>query len=216
MYKLVATPPSRTLEITQFKPQLRCVCVHVQSSVIQNVDVFAACALKDPNGQVVTLSHELAVRYVRRDIRKLSDSQRRAFFSAARVLYDLSTEEGASKYGQDFRSISHFVALHLEASVSPTCAILTEWSSLILPRPTPFKVPNKHHDQLHDGMGFLTQHMSVTNEFERALQIVDPTVSVPYWDFTQVHQFQRACVCLSKLNIWRHAGFFDGGQQGQI
>ena len=41
-------------------------------------------------------------------------------------------------------------------------------------------------DHLHDGMGFLTQHVALTNEFERALQAVDGAASVPYWDYTFV------------------------------
>jgi len=46
-------------------------------------------------------------------------------------------------------------------------------------------VPDKYHDHLHDGLGFLTQHMSLTNEYELALQSVNPSVAMPYWDFTQ-------------------------------
>ena len=33
-------------------------------------------------------------------------------------------------------------------------------------------------------MGFLTQHVKMTNLFEAAVQAVDPSVSLPYWDFT--------------------------------
>jgi hypothetical protein len=39
-------------------------------------------------------------------------------------------------------------------------------------------------DHLHDGMGFFTGHNAITIEFEKALQVVDPSVSVPYWDYT--------------------------------
>lgn len=38
---------------------------------------------------------------------------------------------------------------------------------------------------MHDGMGFVTQHIAITNEFEAALQLINPSVSMPYWDFTQ-------------------------------
>lgn len=48
-------------------------------------------------------------------------------------------------------------------------------------------IPNKHHDFLHDGLGFLSQHMALTNEYEAALQVVNPSVALPYWDFTQVY-----------------------------
>lgn len=33
-------------------------------------------------------------------------------------------------------------------------------------------------------MGFLTGHNALTLEFEKNLRLVDPAVSVPYWDYT--------------------------------
>lgn len=33
-------------------------------------------------------------------------------------------------------------------------------------------------------MGFLPQHVKMTNLFEQAMQAVDPSVALPYWDFT--------------------------------
>jgi len=33
-------------------------------------------------------------------------------------------------------------------------------------------------------MGFFTGHNAITIEFEQVLQLVDPTVTVPYWDYT--------------------------------
>ena len=47
-------------------------------------------------------------------------------------------------------------------------------------------VPDKFHDRMHDGMGFMTQHFALTNQYEMALQAVNPTVALPYWDYTQV------------------------------
>ena len=34
------------------------------------------------------------------------------------------------------------------------------------------------------GNGFLAQHIKMTNFFEDVLQLIDPSVSLPYWDFT--------------------------------
>ena len=33
-------------------------------------------------------------------------------------------------------------------------------------------------------MGFLTSHSLTTNTFEFSLQLVNPKLTVPYWDFT--------------------------------
>lgn len=43
---------------------------------------------------------------------------------------------------------------------------------------------NQQCDHMHDGMGFFTQHLGLTLEFEQALQTINPLVTVPYWDFT--------------------------------
>ena len=29
-----------------------------------------------------------------------------------------------------------------------------------------------------------SQHMAITSDYERALQAMDPQVSIPYWDYT--------------------------------
>ncbi|CAN0521025.1 unnamed protein product, partial [Scytosiphon promiscuus] len=36
----------------------------------------------------------------------------------------------------------------------------------------------------HDGLGFLVSHTLTTNTFEFSLQLVNPKLTVPYWDFT--------------------------------
>lgn len=38
--------------------------------------------------------------------------------------------------------------------------------------------------QFHDGLGFLTSHALLANTFESNLQLVDPKLTLPYWDFT--------------------------------
>ncbi|CAM9196451.1 unnamed protein product, partial [Heterosigma akashiwo] len=39
-------------------------------------------------------------------------------------------------------------------------------------------------DHLHLGRGFLFNHVGITLEMEQALQVVDPALSIPFWDFT--------------------------------
>ena len=39
-------------------------------------------------------------------------------------------------------------------------------------------------DHIHEGLGFLTQHTKLSNMFELAMQAVDPSVTLPYWDYT--------------------------------
>ena len=35
-----------------------------------------------------------------------------------------------------------------------------------------------------EGSGFLTHHLALTNTFEASLRAIDPSVTLPYWDFT--------------------------------
>ena len=37
---------------------------------------------------------------------------------------------------------------------------------------------------MHDGLGFLTQHIALSLAFEQSMQAVNPRVALPYWDFT--------------------------------
>ena len=39
-------------------------------------------------------------------------------------------------------------------------------------------------DHWHDGAGFVTSHIAVSLMFEQSLQSVNPSISLPYWDFT--------------------------------
>lgn len=76
------------------------------------------------------------------------------------MLWEYSTEEGRAIYGDKFTSIQSFVEEHSIASNDIMC------------------------DGFHEGTGFLTRHFALTNSFEAAVRAVDPSVTLPYWDFT--------------------------------
>ncbi len=48
----------------------------------------------------------------------------------------------------------------------------------------PVPVPSPPCPQFHDGMGFLTTHSMLSNTFEYSLQLVNPKLTLPYWDWT--------------------------------
>lgn len=56
-------------------------------------------------------------RYVRRDIRKLNAADLNAVMEAMHIVYTLSKEEGVATYGEEYKSIGHFVTLHLSNSI---------------------------------------------------------------------------------------------------
>ncbi|CBJ34261.1 hypothetical protein Esi_1792_0001 [Ectocarpus siliculosus] len=39
-------------------------------------------------------------------------------------------------------------------------------------------------DHWHDDAGIMTHHVGYTMLFEQALQVVDPSVTIPYWEYT--------------------------------
>jgi hypothetical protein len=62
------------------------------------------------------------VKYVRRDIRSLTDADKTKFFDAVNVIYKtkkLSDVEG--KYGANFRPISDYVLMHVMAASDRVC-----------------------------------------------------------------------------------------------
>ena len=99
-------------------------------------------------------------RYVRRDVRHLDNWDRDMFLDAMQMLVQLQKHEGQDMFGDSYKTLDDYVQIHLDQAGNKLC------------------------DHMHDGLGFLTQHMALTNQFETALQLVSPKVTVPYWDFT--------------------------------
>ena len=112
------------------------------------------------NNKVSFLKVPILRKYVRREIRILSDTDRESFFEAMRETYFISPEEGRTRYGQEFKTIRHYVRKHLYGAAALEC------------------------DHWHDGAGIMTHHVAFTWEYERNLQLINPSVTVPYWDYT--------------------------------
>lgn len=100
------------------------------------------------------------VKYVKREMRSLTEDDRSKFLNAAAELWNYETGEGRKKYGADFVGIATFVESHSLASNDIMC------------------------DQFHEGTGFLTHHLALGNSFEASMRSVDPTIILPYWDFS--------------------------------
>lgn len=121
-------------------------------------------------------SDTLICRYVRREIRKLTDDDREAYFEAASVIYHTDLGTGKDQYGEKFIDIQWFAQLHNTLAGSRDC------------------------DHLHDGLGFLPQHAAFTLMYEKVLQLINPAVSIPYWDYTiEAHDV----IVQASINAWR-------------
>jgi len=98
--------------------------------------------------------------YVRRELRYLTDDDLHTAMDAMYTVYSTDEEEGAKKYGKTFHNSTYFLNAHH------------------------FNAAWRDSDHIHEGLGFLPQHIKITNMFEEALQAVEPSTSLPYWDFT--------------------------------
>ena len=137
--------------------------------------------VSEPDGaggatEVATPGRALVCKYVRREIRSLSAADRDAYLDAFEVMMRINASEGVARYGRQFRTIDEFAKMHLNLAADREC------------------------DRMHDGMGFLTNHAALTSAFEHGLQLVDPKLSVPYWDYTwDEREFRK-----------RHGAFGEG------
>ena len=75
-------------------------------------------------------------------------------------LYLTSLGRGRRMYGDKYYSMEYLNQIHTSFAGASDC------------------------DHMHEGRGFLTSHAALTLMFEQALQAVDPSVAVAYWDFT--------------------------------
>ena len=107
-----------------------------------------------------SFSGQLTVRYVRRELRNLEPADLEKYMSVAYELWALSNDAGMAKYGDKFRSVDYLATMHNHLAGDREC------------------------DHMHDGLGFMTQHAGLTYLFEKALQSVDKSVTVPYWDWS--------------------------------
>jgi hypothetical protein len=112
----------------------------------------------DADGFVVLKTMALVVvKYVRRELHSVDDEDRQALMSAWQVLLETNDEDGVSQYGDDYRSFLRLSSEHNNLAGDKLC------------------------DHLHDGMGFLPAHVSLSRLLEASLQAVDASVTLPYW-----------------------------------
>ena len=143
---------------------------------------IAVAELAGGGGPRRATSRYVWCKYVRRELRGLTDEDRVAFFDAAEVIFKVGCAEGKATYGRKFDCISTFTRLHADLAGDPYC------------------------DHAHDGYGFLNQHVGLALWFEHALQSVNNLVALPYWDYTiDEHAVLSAEPGTVDLNVWWHS-----------
>lgn len=74
-------------------------------------------------------------------------------------MYTEELESGKTKYGEKFRNAEYYLFKHLNGAGTSDC------------------------DHWHDGAGIVTHHVAFTLEVEQTLQSIDPSLSMPYWEY---------------------------------
>jgi len=98
--------------------------------------------------------------YVRREFRSLTSEDLSAAMDAMYAMWEYGRDDGKQKFGDDFYEAGFFSAVHF------------------------YNAGFRDSDHIHEGLGFLPQHIKISNIFEKSMQAVDPSVSLFYWDFT--------------------------------
>ena len=106
-----------------------------------------------------TYSFTVAVKYVRREIRALTDDDRTKVMNALYLMYTVDEVPGKVTYGDKFNTAEYYAYKHLNGAGTTDC------------------------DHWHDGAGIVTHHMAFTLEVEQTLQSIDPSVAMPYWEY---------------------------------
>lgn len=98
--------------------------------------------------------------YVKREISSLTAEDLEKTMDAMYTLWSTSEEDGQRIYGDNFHSATYFAEAHH------------------------FNAGGRVADHIHEGLGFVTQHIKLSSIFEKSLQSVNPVISLPYWEFT--------------------------------
>ena len=126
-----------------------------------------SCSVKvvyyNSNGEkkIYNKSFDVALKYVRREIRSMSDDELSTWLDAMKIYYTTSTSEGQEKYGSKYFSAEESLHYHLNGAARTDC------------------------DHWHDGAGIVVKHMSFTLAVEQSLQAIDPSITMPYWEYAQ-------------------------------
>lgn len=107
-----------------------------------------------------TLEGSVICMYIRRELRSLSSSDLTAVVETMHKLWTTSETEGVARYGENFHNITYLLRFHH------------------------FNAADRKTDHIHNGNGILMQHVKFTNIFEKSIQSINPSLSLPYWDFT--------------------------------
>jgi hypothetical protein len=118
---------------------------------LHTVRLVAASELSEP----LEFNAHIMCKYVRRELRSLSTTDREALLASMRSLWETPSDSLNTGH-----NIAWFTEKHLAGAASRDC------------------------DHWHDGAGVYTHHAAFSIEFEKTLQAIDSSVALAYWDYS--------------------------------
>jgi hypothetical protein len=97
--------------------------------------------------ELYSKTFNMAVKYIRREVRSLTEADRTKFFSALKLFYATEEDAGKKLYGDKFNNAKYFLLKHLNGAGRSDC------------------------DHWHDGPAFINKHLAFTLEAEQSLQV---------------------------------------------
>jgi hypothetical protein len=126
---------------------------------MSDVGVYSATVKLTSTTATYTSDFLVAVKYVRREVRTMTEDDRKTFFDALYTMYTVDGDSGRDKFGSKYIDASEAVYMHLNGAGRTDC------------------------DHWHDGAGLITHHMAYTLQVEQSLQTINPSISMPYWEY---------------------------------
>ncbi|MBW4671404.1 MAG: tyrosinase family protein [Cyanomargarita calcarea GSE-NOS-MK-12-04C] len=117
----------------------------------------------------------MAATFVRKNVIDLTPQEKIDFVEAIKTLKKIP--------GTNSKNVSIYdevVAIH---SGAMTFDPMQLGGNVILPQDKPSTGPATGSDAAHENAGFLPWHREYLDRFEKALQSVNPNVTIPYWDW---------------------------------
>jgi len=134
--------------------------INFKCSPYDEFDVSITETSFDTGDVVSTFTGKALCLYIRRELRSLPEDDITALTNHMFKLWSTTDTEGVAKYGENFHNITYLLRFHH------------------------FNAADRKTDHIHNGNGIILQHIKFTNIFEESLQAIDPSVALPYWDFT--------------------------------
>ena len=140
-----------------------CVVVDDDGASAASAEGERAAAAASASATVTaTARFTLKVRYVRREVRELMQvpGGLERFLDAVEIMWNTSIADGRAKFGRKFINQQHLATLHIAFAGT------------------------RDSDHLHEGHGFLANHVKISRVFEESLQAIDKRLTLPYHDLT--------------------------------